>query len=66
MKQVPPHMYPKDLVSYRNISNILEEAPICSTNWNLNYELRVTNYEVKSSAGIRPPVWNYLMYNGEP
>ncbi len=26
------HMCPKDLVSYRNISNILEEAPICSTN----------------------------------
>ena len=26
------HTCPKDLVSYRNISNILEEAPICSTN----------------------------------
>ncbi len=33
---------------------------------NGNYELRVANYEVKSSAGICPPVWNYLMYNGEP
>ncbi len=28
-------MYPKDLVSNRNISNILEEAPLCATNWNL-------------------------------
>ncbi len=28
-------MCPKDLVSNRNISNILEEAPICPTNWNL-------------------------------
>ena len=29
------HTCPKDLVSYRNISNILEEALICQTNWNL-------------------------------
>ncbi len=28
-------MYPKDLVSNRNISNILEEAPLCATNVNL-------------------------------
>ena len=24
---MPSHTYPKDLVSYRNISNILEESP---------------------------------------
>ena len=30
------HMCPKDLVNNRNISNILEEAPICLTNWNLS------------------------------
>ncbi len=59
-------MCPKDFVSDRNISNLLKESPHCEINWNLNYELRVTNYEVKNSAGIRPPVWNYLMYNGEP
>jgi len=32
IKKENEHTCPKDLVSYRNISNILEEAPICSTN----------------------------------
>ena len=27
------HTYPKDLVSNRNISNILEEPPICPRNF---------------------------------
>ena len=49
-------MCPKDFVNNRNINDIFEEAPLISINWNLNYELRVTNYEVKSFAGIRPPV----------
>ena len=40
-------MCPKDFVSDRNISNLLKESPHCEINWNLNYELRVTNYEVK-------------------
>ncbi len=28
-------MCPKDYVENRNISNILEEAPLCAINWNL-------------------------------
>ena len=29
------HTCPKDFVENRNISNILEEAPLCARNWNL-------------------------------
>ena len=29
------HTCPKDFVENRNISNILEEAPLCAINWNL-------------------------------
>ena len=36
-------MYPKDLVSNRNISNILEEAPLCATNVNLAGRRRAEN-----------------------
>ena len=39
---------------------------VVTDKFEFEFELRVTNYEVKNSAGIRPPVWNYLMYNGEP
>ena len=46
------YTYPKDFVENRNISNILEEAPLCSINGNLafrqNYELRMI-----SSARLR-------------
>ncbi len=59
-------MRPKDFVINRDANHILEAPPLSSINWNLNYELRVTNYEAKSSAGIRPPVLNYQIYNGEP
>ncbi len=50
-------MCPKDLVSYRNISNILEEAPICAINWNL----------WGNSVGARDfsPDWKYRYFGTE-